>query len=48
MNTYISIRIVLIDKVEITFIIDTFNMVTPINRSDMIYSQHSSVSYNIY
>ena len=45
---YISIRIVLIDQVETTFITETFSMVTTINRLDMIYSQHSSVSYNIY
>ena len=45
MSTYISIRIIL---VEITFITETFNTITTINRLDMIYSQHSSVSYNIY
>ena len=45
MSTYISIRIIL---VEITFITETFNTITTINRLDMIYSQHLSVSYNIY
>ena len=48
MSTYISIRIVLIDEVETTFITETFNTVTTINRSDMIYSQYSLVSCNIY
>ena len=46
MNTYISIRIVLIDYVETTFITETFDTVTIISRLDMIYSQHSSVIHN--
>ena len=45
MSTYISIRIILI---EITFITEIFNMVTTIKRLDMIYSQESLVSHNIY
>ena len=45
MSTYISIRLILI---EITFIIETFNTAMTVNRLDMIYLQHSSVSYNIY
>ena len=48
MSTHISIRIVLIDLVETTFITETFNTVTTINSLDMVYSQHSLVLHNIY
>ena len=50
MSTYISIRIILqlIDFVGMTFITETFNTVTTINSSDMVYSQHLLVLHNIY
>ena len=44
MSTYISIRIILI---EITFITETFIMVTIFNRLGMIYSQHPSTFMDI-
>ena len=45
MSTYVSIRIIVI---EITFITEIFNTVMTIKSSDMIYSQDSLVSHNIY
>ena len=42
-----SIKVILTDLVDTTFITKTLNMVTTINNLDMVYSQHLSTFINI-